>query len=300
MIPVAVDQNVCNELLEKNNCFIFDCDGVLWIDGKGIDDAVNALNYLTSKNKKVYFFTNNSTKSRSAYVSKLQKLGYNAKKEQIISTSWLVAEYLKSIDFKGLIYLVGSHGIAEELKEANFKFIGLGPDPFPIDGELDFTLDPLVNCVVAGFDSHISYPKIAKAASYIQKENCHFIVTNEDTTLPSVDKDKVIPGTGSVTSSIRLAVKKQPIVMGKPNSYAWKLLQQKQWIDPSTTLMIGDRLDTDISFGRNCGLNTMAVLTGVTSLSEIDSILKTVAGRSSSLIPNYYVNSITQFYSYFN
>lgn len=293
MKPIVIDEAYRAQIIDEHDCFIFDCDGVLWLGSSPVPGARETLGYLKSLNKEIFFFTNNSTKSRALYVTKInQLLDFQVSVDQIISTSWLVAEYLKSVDYKsGLIYLVGSEGIADELRQANFSFIGVGRDPYLHDFKVE--LNPAVNCVVAGFDPHISYPKIAKAASYVRRRDCMFIITNEDPDLPSLDRNIVVPGTGSVVAGIKVASSVTPVVLGKPHDLAWKLLTKAHAkLDSRTTLMIGDRLETDIAFGRNCGLSTMAVLTGHTSSLEIEAICKTMAGSSSNLVPHYLACSV--------
>lgn len=123
---------------------------------------------------------------------------------EIVCTSWVLAQYLKSIGFKDKCYVVGSEGIRRELDAVNISHIGIGDnrpeiaDPGKFDYNHSIQLDPSVKCVVVGFDYYFNYPKLVTATSYAHnKPECLFIATNDDAQFPSSgDSEIVIPGTG--------------------------------------------------------------------------------------------------------
>ena len=152
-------------------------------------------------------------------------------------------------------------------------------EPFSL---ADFTLDPSVAVVLCGFDKNINYTKISKGFLYLTRnEGCLFLATNEDSTFP--DSAGLLPGAGSVSAPLRFALGRNPLCTGKPSKTMLDCVQAKlvrvshvrkrkkvltevsicrHNFDPSRTIMVGDRLNTDILFGQAGGVSTLLVLTG--------------------------------------
>ncbi|CAH2039586.1 unnamed protein product, partial [Iphiclides podalirius] len=262
------------EFLDSFDTVLSDCDGVLWIDNNAIPGSADTMNYFRKIGKRIFFVTNNSTKIRSDFALKAQQLGFIAHPDEILSTSYLVAHYLQSIGFKKKVYLIGSNGIGDELKAVGIQHIGIGPDHVKPDFKSmkPSDMDPEVGAVVVGFDEHISYPKLMKAASYLASEDCMFIATNTDERFPK-SSSIIVPGTGTLVRAVETCSERKALVLGKPNEYIRRFLQSSG-LDPARTLMIGDRCNTDIEFGVRCGFQTLLVLTGVTSAKVLEKIRK--------------------------
>ncbi|KAL2309245.1 hypothetical protein Nmel_005430 [Mimus melanotis] len=103
---------------------------------------------------------------------------------------------------------------------------------------------------------------------------------------------KPCTGTGSLTAAVETASGRKALVVGKPNTYMFDCIVERFGIDPSRTLMVGDRLETDILFGKNCGLATILTLTGVSRLEEAQAYMASDSAAAKDLVPNYYVDSI--------
>lgn len=101
-------------------------------------------------------------------------------------------------------------------------------------------------------------------------------------------------GTGSLTAAVETASGRKALVVGKPNTYMFDCIVERFGIDPSRTLMVGDRLETDILFGKNCGLSTILTLTGVSRLEEALAYMASDSTAAKDMVPNYYVNSIAE------
>ncbi|KAF7329669.1 4-nitrophenylphosphatase [Mycena kentingensis (nom. inval.)] len=278
-------------LLDKYDTWMFDCDGVLWHGDRLIDGAVDVLSLLRARKKQVIFVTNNATKSRKSYKGKFDQLGVEAHVDEIYGSAYAAAVYISSVvklpkDKK--VYVIGMKGMEEELHEEGVSFIG-GTDP--ADSTVapfslaDFTLDPSVGAVLCGLDTAINYTKLSKAFQYLKRNSgCLFLVTNEDSTYPA--GDGLLPGAGSISAPLRYALGRDPVAIGKPASTMLDCIKAKVDYDPKRTIMVGDRLNTDILFGQNGGLATLLVLTGITSESEISG------PNPSPIVPDYVTSSI--------
>ncbi|KFV00361.1 Phosphoglycolate phosphatase, partial [Tauraco erythrolophus] len=99
-------------------------------------------------------------------------------------------------------------------------------------------------------------------------------------------------GTGCLVKAVETAAQREAFIVGKPNRYMFDCVASEFDIDPARTIMVGDRLDTDILMGNSCGLTTLLTLTGVTTLEEVQGHQESGCPTRQSLVPHYYVESI--------
>ncbi|XP_064398613.1 glycerol-3-phosphate phosphatase-like [Halichondria panicea] len=262
------------ELLASVDNFVFDCDGVLWLGtGEAIPGAQEVIKLLRKKGKSIYFVSNNSGKSRKQYLVNFDRLGFEAYENEIYSVGYATAHYLKHVlNFKKKVYLMGLSGLAQELDLQGIPHIGVGPDPM-VGGPAELakiTLDPEVGAVVVGFDKEFNWMKLIKACSYLHKPDCLFIATNEDANLPIKSDTIVSPGTGCIVKSVKVGSGREPIVVGKPHSPIFEVLQKSVNLDPSRTVMIGDRLNTDMELGIRNGMKTLLVFSGISQRKDLE------------------------------
>lgn len=293
-----ISPNIAKEISNNVDNFLFDCDGVLWNANEVIPGSLETVKGLKALGKRVFYITNNSTKTRAEYAEKCVKLGFPASEEEIVCTSYISALYLHNMNFQGKIYVVGNPSMGEELDRFGLKHTGIGPDP-PDDNQAGLqvvsglTLDPEIRCVLVGFDKYISYPKMMKAASYARQKDCIFLATNEDTHLP-MDVPFVIPGTGTIVASVKVPARREPLVMGKPETNMFRCLQKAHNLDPARCMMVGDRCNTDISMATNCGMQSLLVLTGVSTLSDVETYKASGDPTQATYVPTYYANKLGQ------
>jgi len=280
-------------LVNKAKCFIFDCDGVIWKGDKVIDGVPETLDLLRSLGKRLFFITNNSTKSRAGYLKKFQSLGLPVQAEEIYSSSYAAAAYLESINFQKKAYVVGEEGIQEELDLKGIKHLG-----GPADGSKSVNLksgeymhhDPEVGAVVVGFDRYINYYKIQYATLCIRENpGCLFIATNRDAVTHLTDAQEWA-GNGSMVGAIMGSTKREPNTVGKPSGFMLENIANTFKLQKDEICMVGDRLDTDIMFGKNGGLSTCLVLSGVTTEEALLS-------PDNTITPDCYMGQLSELMS---
>ena len=285
------DANV-SEFFNSFDTVLCDCDGVLWMNMTPLPCASEVVNFFRSLGKKLFYVTNNSTRTRKEFVQKCELLNFKASTEEVVCTANLSACYLQDLGFNKKVYIVGPEAIGKELAKVGISHIGVGPDPINPDVPFTaFTKDPEVGAVIVGFDQHFSYPKMMKAASYLNDSNIHFIGTNTDERFPANSHDIVIPGTGSLVRCIESCAERKAVVMGKPERYIAEVLRKRFKVIPERTLMIGDRHNTDILLGTRCGFKTLLVLTGVTSLQDVSRWEQSECSEEKDFIPDYYIDA---------
>ncbi|XP_045617524.2 glycerol-3-phosphate phosphatase [Procambarus clarkii] len=291
-LPKLLDESCIKEFLNSFDNVLSDCDGVLWCCDSVIGRANEAINQLRSLGKKIFYVTNNSTNSRDGYVAKCERLGFIANKEEIVSASYVMAQYLEQLNFSKKVYVVGTSGMTQELNEVGISHTGVEPDPLvgqAFDLLNTVKLDPEVGAVAIGFDGHFSFPKIMKAASYLSNPDCLFLATNIDEQFPVENTSLIFPGTGCFVRCVETVAERAPIIMGKPSEMMFSVISEKYKLDPSRTLMIGDRSNTDILFGKKCGLHTLVVLSGVTQMSDLQNWAASSDEEKHKLIAEYYL-----------
>lgn len=278
------------KLVDDFDVFLFDCDGVLWRGLETISGAVESLEQLRKKGKKVLFISNNSSQSRNGYLKKFKKFGIQASKDEIYSSSYAAACFLKNAGVKGKVFVIGEHGLCEELEENEFDVIHaskkFGGSHLSREEMENMELEDGIQALVAGMDMEFTHTKLAYA-SFILHEipDCLFISTNQDQTFPSTRR--IFPGSGSIISALATGGMKSPINVGKPTSVLLDVIAQEFGLEGKREriLMVGDRLNTDIQFGKNGGLKTLLVLTGITKEDE-------VFHPENSIVPDFVLDSV--------
>lgn len=252
--PQVFSREKFQNLLNTCENFLFDCDGVVWNWPEEIPGSVEFINKIKKMGKKCFFVTNNSTRTRKTFSQQLENFGIkNITEDQIISTAWILAQYLKSQNFKDKVFLVGNPAMAEELDKQNIDHNGPEENKdfiFDSTNYNEIILDPSVKCVAVGIDYEFSFQKMIFASSYLKRDDCIFLATNDDSSLPVPIDNIVIPDAGPILSSIEKTIGKKALVIGKPQSKMWEILSGVFGLNAKKTCMIGDRMDT-VGFFKN-------------------------------------------------
>lgn len=236
---------------------IFDLDGVIYRGQTPIPGAAEVTRWLAEKGYAVYYFTNNSTKTRESYVELLTGFDIASDTDHIVTSASLTAQYfMENGQQHARLLIVGEGGLAEELKQIGARVVRRrGTKP--------------VDYVVVGMDRKFTYAKLHEAQQAVLA-GAKLIATNRDATYPI--EGNVIPGGGSIVAAVATACECEPLLIGKPSPRSGELIAHHAGVEPSEALMVGDRLETDIEMGRRAGLLTCMVLTGISPLAEIQTL----------------------------
>ncbi len=252
------------ELLDKYQYFVFDLDGVIFHGPHVIGDSIPILKLLMARGKQMYFYSNNSRRGNPELAQRLINAGFVPPKNSVISTPYLTALYLhfKHPTVKK-VYLMASELFTKELRTDGFEVV-VDQDPI---GKFD---THGIQAVVVGCDWSFCYNRLAYA-SFLVKSGVDFIVADSDPYF--VIEGLKCPAAAYVYEPIRKITGIAPTVLCKPAAFALELLMERDGI-PATAksrmLMIGDSLFTDIAFGQNGGIDTLLVLSGVTSPADLE------------------------------
>ncbi|XP_047136118.1 glycerol-3-phosphate phosphatase isoform X1 [Hydra vulgaris] len=282
------------KLLNSVATIFFDCDGVLWNSHGIIQGAVETIQKLKEMNKNLLFITNNSSYSRKVILNKFQQYGFNVKLEEILSSAYIAAVYAKDIVQAEKVFVIGSTGMKEELEDVGMKYVSFENEENQVyiakNFMESFTKENGIGAVIVAYDPKFSLHHIAAAMQYLSDPCIPYIATNTDNTFP-IGNGKIGPGTGCIVNAVSTATERQPIIVGKPNRLMFDTALKRYSINSKTSLMIGDRLNTDIVFGNDCGMQTLCVLTGVTSEKEIIELSSN--SSSLNLLPTCYTDKLS-------
>ena len=296
-----MNESEINNFICSFDTVLSDCDGVLWVGGQAIEGSPEVIRRFRDLGKRIIFVTNNGM-SRHDLLTRCHLLGYGGTVDDMITSSYLCAQYLKQTNFTKIVYVFGAQGLADELDSVGIQHVGVGPDVMPDQWDVDMAeyamskMEQNIGCVVVGFHYDLSYMKLLKAATYLLNPDVMFIGTNSDpmSFLYLQSRTCVMPATGSFLAAVQTASGRQPIILGKPHTFMFDAVKREcPKIQPERTLMIGDRADTDIVFGKNAGLTTLMVGTGTNSMADIRSWETSDDATLGKLIPDYYANSLS-------
>lgn len=244
---MKTDKSIAQRIV-KTKLFLFDLDGTLYIGDKLFDFTPRLLRAIRQSGRKYLFITNNSSKSVSAYVDKMRRLGIGACAEDFMTSSQAAAYYL-SENYRGKrLFVCGTESLKRELRDSGFE----------ITDDID-----KVECIVMGFDTELTFEKLEKVSKMLCTRSLPYIATNPDYVCPT--EFGSVPDCGSICDMIYNATGKRPTVIGKPSPLMIELAMKKAGVLPSETAVIGDRVYTDVKSGKNAGVLGILVLSGETN-----------------------------------
>jgi NagD protein len=236
--------------LQDIECWLTDMDGVLVHEEQALPGAVELIERWVATSRRFLVLTNNSTFTPRDLAARLARSGLNIPEENLWTSAMATGAFLANQPGSKTAFVIGEAGLITAVHEAGFIMTETDPD-----------------FVVLGETRNYSFEAITRAIRFITAGS-RFIVTNPDATGPS--KDGLLPATGAVAAMITAATNRKPYVVGKPNPMMFRSAMNRIEAHSETTAMIGDRMDTDIVAGMEAGLHTVLVLTGLTTISDVE------------------------------
>jgi HAD superfamily hydrolase (TIGR01450 family) len=230
---------------------MFDLDGVVYVDGHAVDHAAESIAAARRGGAHVAFITNNASRTPQQVAGHLEELGVGAEPTDVVTSSQAAARLLTEAHGSGArVAVLGADGLVEALREAGLEPVEVG--------------DESAVAIVSGYAPEVRWRVIMRAATLI-RNGLPWIATNTDLTLPT--DDGLAPGHGLLVRLISEFAEVTPQVAGKPQRPL--LDETRRRVEGERPLMVGDRLDTDISGAQNAEVDSLLVMTGVTSLADL-------------------------------
>ena len=244
-----------NPPLENKKLFLLDMDGTIYLDEELFDGTVDFLAHVQAIGGKYLFLTNNSSRSVEAYIEKMHRLGIPTERGDFLTSVDALILYLKDKGYEHkLLYAFGTASFRSQLSQAGFLVTD--------------RLSEGVEALVCGFDTELSFQKLEDACILLGR-GVDFIAANPDWVCPTWYG--YVPDCGSVCEMLFRATGRRPVFIGKPKPEMALLAMEKYGFSKEETLLIGDRLYTDIACGRNAGIDAALVLSGESTLADVES-----------------------------
>ncbi|OBA69217.1 HAD family hydrolase [Mycolicibacterium elephantis] len=231
-------------------CWLTDMDGVLVREEHALPGAAEFLQRLLERERRFLVLTNNSIFTPRDLSARLLRSGLSVPEDAIWTSALATATFLSDQLAGGSAYVIGEAGLTTALHEVGYTLTDIEPD-----------------FVVLGETRTYSFTAITKAIRLILG-GARFIATNPDVTGPSAEGP--LPATGSVAAMITKATGREPYFVGKPNPMMFRSALNRIEAHSESTVMVGDRMDTDVVAGIEAGLETILVLTGSTAPDEVE------------------------------
>lgn len=225
--------------------YLFDLDGTIYLGDTVLPGAADTIAALRERGCRTVFLSNNPTKTRQQYAEKLSRLGIPATVDDVINSSWVLAQWLRREAPGARLFVIGEEPLMDDLRDAGFQFSEHASE---------------IDVVVASFDRTFAYRKLQIAFDAI-RAGARLVATNPDRYCP-------VPGGGepdcaAIIAAIEACTNTRcEVVVGKPSPIMVATVMDLLKLPAAQCMMVGDRLETDIQMGIDAGMATCLVLTG--------------------------------------
>lgn len=263
------------DMLRDKKLFLFDIDGTLALGNAMLEGAYEFLEHIRKTKGRSIFITNNSTKSRKDYVDKFEKWGVSVSEKDFVTASYATALYLQKNFKDQKIFALGTSSFIEELRSFQLR--------------VTEEYEEGIQAVVVGYDNELTYEKVAIACRLLQEKRLPYFGTNPDLACPV--PFGMIPDCGAICQMIKCAIQRDPIYLGKPSGEIVSLCLQEGGFKREQTVVVGDRLYTDIACGIQGNVETVLVLTGEAKREDL---------KDTPYQPTYTFETIGELYKEIN
>jgi len=236
--------------IKSKSGFIIDMDGVIYHGNRLLPGVTDFLEWLEKTDKKYLFLTNSSERTPKELQEKLKRLGITVGEDHFYTSALATASFLASQKPNGSAYIIGDAGLIHALYSVGYTVNNVNPD-----------------YVVVGDTNGYNFEKIALAVNLVLK-GAKLIGTNPDVSGPV--ENGIAPSTKALIAPIEIATGKKAYYVGKPNPLMMRIALKRLGIKREDTIVIGDRMDTDVRCGLESEIDTLLVLSGITSREGID------------------------------
>jgi len=238
--------------LKDKRLFLLDMDGTIYLDDLLFDGTVDFLNHVKAIGGRYLFLTNNSSRSVDAYVQKMAKLGIETTAEDFLTSVDATVLYLQQNHPGKLCYASGTETFKDQLRQGGIRVTD--------------RLEDGIEVLVAGFDTELTFQKLEDSCILLNR-GVEFIAANPDWVCPTWYG--YVPDCGSVCEMLFRATGRRPHFIGKPQPEMALLAMERFGCSKEQTMVVGDRLYTDIACGINAGIDACFVLSGEGTMEDL-------------------------------
>ena len=239
------------ESIRNKEGFISDMDGVIYHGNMLLPGVVDFLNWLEEAGKKYLFLTNSPERTPKELHEKLERLGINVGEEHFYTSALATAGFLSSQKENGSAYIIGDAGLIHAMYSIGYSVNNVNPD-----------------YVVVGDTHSYNFEKVELAVNLVLR-GAKLIGTNSDISGPV--ENGITPSTKALIAPIEIATGKKAYFVGKPNPLMMRIALKRLGSKREDTIVIGDRMDTDVRCGLESEIDTLLVLSGITTINDIDN-----------------------------
>ena len=238
--------------LKQKKLFLLDMDGTIYNENSIFEGTLDFLRLIEENGGRYVFITNNSSKSVKDYITKVNNMGIPANEDSFFTSAQATALHLNKHYLGKRVYCVGTKSLKAELVSFGIELTESAED---------------AEVLLIGYDTELDYAKLRKASEILFTKDVPYIATNPDKGCPT--EFGLVPDCAAICEMFYMISGKRPLYIGKPAPTMVNFVMEKYGISPEETVVVGDRLYTDIATGINAGVTAVCVLTGEATLEDV-------------------------------